>query len=396
MSESAIHLVDEVLPIKPIRQWVLSFPFQLRLLLAIRPKLMAQCLHITNTCISAYLRKKAGLKKHISKTGSVTLIQRFGGSINLNVHFHQLFIDGVYELDDEQKPSRFHITEAPTKTEISEVLEKIVLRLTKLLEKQGLIVKDENFQIEISDDDSLSKLQAGSVSYRFATGPNKGKKALTLKTVSEQDHVETKGLVAKHSGFSLHAGVSVNGDERKKLEKICRYIARPAIAQERLSLNERGQVVYRLKRAYDDGTTHIIMEPLELMEKLAALVPRPKVHLTRFHGVLAPHYKYRDQIVPKPKTEKPKVDDPAHEHKPASKARMSWARLLKRVFKIDMEICQACGGKVKVISTIEDPIVIRKILSHLGLDTKPPPIWPARGPPSLPLDEYSQAPHFED
>jgi hypothetical protein len=285
---------------------------------------------------------------------------------------------------------------APTKAEVTDVLQEIVSRVIKLLEKQGLIIKDENFQIEISDDDAFSRLQAGSVSYRFATGPNKGKKALTLKTVGEQDHVATNGLVAKNSGFSLHAGVSVNGDERKKLEKICRYIARGAIAQERLSLNERGQVVYKLKRAYDDGTTHLVMEPLELLEKLAALVPRPRVHLTRFHGVLAPHYKHRSLIVPKPKTEIQPVTDPIVADQPKSKARMSWARLLKRVFNIDMETCQACGGKVRVIAAIEDPMVIRKILSHLGLDTKPPPIWPARAPPALPLDEYSQAHLFED
>jgi hypothetical protein len=358
---------------------------------------MAQCLHITNTCISAYLRKKAGLKKSQGKTGAVTLIQRFGGSINLNVHFHQLFIDGVYELDEEQKPSHFKIVFAPTKAEVAEVLQKIVTKVTKLLVKQGLIEKDEDLQIEISDDDAFSKLQAGSVSYRFATGPNKGKKALTLKTVSEQDHVETTGLVAKNSGFSLHAGVAVNGDERKKLEKICRYIARGAIAQERLSFNERGQVVYRLKRAYDDGTSHIVMEPLELMEKLAALVPRPRVHLTRYHGVLAPHYKYRKQIVPKPKSEEEAVTDPtAGVDQPPHKARMSWARLLKRVFNIDMEICNDCGARVRIISAIEDPPVIRKILDHLGLDTKPPRVFPARGPPASPLDEYSQHPHFED
>jgi hypothetical protein len=70
---------------------------------------------------------------------------------------------------------------------------------------------------------------------------------------------------------------------------VFRYIARPAIATERLSVNSRGQVVYRLKKPYDDGTSHIIMEPLELLEKLAAIVPRPRVHLTRFHGAPAPH-----------------------------------------------------------------------------------------------------------
>jgi hypothetical protein len=87
MAETAIHLVDEVLPIKPIRQWVLSFPIQIRLLLAIRPKIMTDILNIVTKTISQHLCKKAGFKRSEVKTGTVTLIQRFGGSINLNIHF---------------------------------------------------------------------------------------------------------------------------------------------------------------------------------------------------------------------------------------------------------------------------------------------------------------------
>jgi hypothetical protein len=75
---------------------------------------------------------------------------------------------------------------------------------------------------------------------------------------------------------------------RKKLEHLCRYITRPAIANERLTLNRAGQVVLTLKTPYRDGMTHIVMSPLEFMQRLAALVPRPRLHLRRFHGVLAP------------------------------------------------------------------------------------------------------------
>jgi len=76
-------------------------------------------------------------------------------------------------------------------------------------------------------------------------------------------------------GFSLHAAVRWRADQRKELEHLCRYITRPAIANERLKRNRAGQVVLQLKSPYKDGTTHIIMEPLEFMERLAALVPRP-------------------------------------------------------------------------------------------------------------------------
>ena len=93
------------------------------------------------------------------------------------------------------------------------------------------------------------------------------------------------------NGFSLHAGVSCARGERKKLERLCRYIARPPISNERLKVSDCGQVVYELKTPYRDGTTHIVMSPLEWMQRLAALVPRPRMHLIRYHGVLAPNAK---------------------------------------------------------------------------------------------------------
>lgn len=394
MSESAIHLVDEVLPIKPIRQWVLSFPIQIRFLLAIRPKIMTEVLNIATGTISQALCKKAGFKKAQAKTGTVTLIQRFGGSINLNIHFHQLFLDGVYELDDEKKPTTFHIAKAPTPTELSEILNKIIHRTVKHLEKRGLISRDEedHLQLNLSEDDALARLQAGAATYRFTLGPNKGKKALTLKTLPDSDHAATYGLVAKNSGFSLHAGVAMAGNERDKIEKLCRYIARPAVALERLSLGSNGQVIYTLKKPYDDGTTAISMTKLELLERLAAIVPRPKVHLTRFSGVFAPHYKHRAMVVPKPQnleTTTAQGDDAS-----PSKSRISWARLLKRVFNIDFNSCHLCGGNMKIIAAIEDPHVIKRILSHLSLPTKAPTPWPARGPPPA-FDDHQQLPEFD-
>jgi hypothetical protein len=385
--------VDEVLPIKPIRQWVMSFPIQIRLLLAVRPKIMSEVLNIVTNTISRHLCKKAGFKRTKAKAGVVTLIQRFGGSINLNIHFHQLYLDGVYELDDEGRPSAWRMTKAPTKPELNDVLNKIIRRITKLLEKMKIIKRDEEdfLQINLEEDDALARLQAGAATYRFTIGPNKGKKALTLKTVQEFDHNSQTGLVAATSGFSLHAGVSMAGNERDKIEKLCRYIARPAVALERLSLNQRGQVIYTLKKPYSDGTTHIVMTQLELLERLAAIVPRPRVHLTRFAGVFAPHFKYRAMVVPKPKVESAKLkpdDQP-------SKSRISWARLLKRVFNVDIETCNLCGGRMKIIVSIEDPQVIKKILEHLGLPSKPPMPWPARGPPQRADDDFQQFPNFD-
>ena len=126
------------------------------------------------------------------------------------------------------------------------------------------------------------------------------------------------------------------------------------------------------------------MSPLEFLQRLAALVPRPRLHLIRFHGVLAPHATLRTQIVPgKPD----QVPTPSEDHDAShrsTQARLSWAQLLKRVFEIDMAHCPQCGGPLTLIAAIEDPTVIVKILAHLGLPTRAPPRSPAR------IDEFLQ------
>src|SRR6202795_2404001 len=110
----------------------------------------------------------------------------------------------------------------------------------------------------------------------------------------------------------------------KELERLCRYITRPAIANQRLKRNPAGQVVLQLKSPWRDGTTHIVMSPLELMQRLAALVPPPRLHLIRFHGVLAPHATLRAAVVPSPAHN---ATEHAADHAHGSPARMSWACL---------------------------------------------------------------------
>ncbi len=107
MAESAALLIDEVFPKEPIRQWVLSFPFQLRFLLARHPELMGKVWGIFYRTLSTHLIKKAGHTKATAQTGLVTLIQRFGSALNLNVNFHMLFLDGVYA-DNGHGKRRFH------------------------------------------------------------------------------------------------------------------------------------------------------------------------------------------------------------------------------------------------------------------------------------------------
>jgi hypothetical protein len=115
------------------------------------------------------------------------------------------------------------------------------------------------------------------------------------------------------------------------------------------------------------------------MQRLAALVPRPRLHLIRFHGVLAPNAKLRPEIVPgRPINSNDTADNHGDAPHHSAPARISWARLLKRVFAIDIEQCPQCGGTLKIIAAIADPTVIAKILTHLGLPIRAPPRSPAR------------------
>jgi len=203
-----------------------------------------------------------------------------------------------------------------------------------------------------------------------------GHEKLVAFSCTEPANRPQLGGVNAH-GFSVHAAVRCSAHQRKELERLCRYITRPAIANERLKRNRVGQVVLQLKSPWRDGCMHIVMSPLELMQRLAALVPRPRLHLIRFHGVLALHAKLRAQIDPSAPLYANQACDHHAQTSPASPARMSWACLLKRVFDIDVEHCANCGGRLKIIAAIVDPAVITKP-SPICTCPRAPPRSPAR------------------
>ena len=153
------------------------------------------------------------------------------------------------------------------------------------------------------------------------------------------------------------------------------------MANERVPCNSAGQALLRMETPWRDGTTHIVMAPLEFMQRLAALVPRPRLHLIRFHGVLAPNAQLRAMVVPQAPEAATGTSDLAATESGCTHsrpARISWARLLKRVFEIDLEHCPNCGGELKIIAAILESAVIERILTHLGLQARAPPRAPAR------------------
>ena len=177
-------------------------------------------------------------------------------------------LDGVYRSTGDE--ALFQAARAPTRAELAGLLEKIIARLMKMLIRQGYLVEEQGMSslADLDADNPLRSLQAAACTYRIALGPRAGQKVLSLRTVPSRDEKTTAARCADGPGFSLHAGVRSGAHQRKALERRCRYITRPArVAFERLKRNGEGQVVLQLKSAWRDGTTHIVMSPLEFMQR---------------------------------------------------------------------------------------------------------------------------------
>ena len=155
---------------------------------------------------------------------------------------------------------------------------------------------------------------------------------------------------------------------------VCRYDLRGPLATSRLTQGPEGSRVYTLKQPKADGTTQLACSPQALLQRLAQLLPQPRMHLTRSHGILASAHPLRSRVVPSPpQTSPPSVC--------GRKSRwVDWATLLKRVFLLDVLAC-VCGGQRRALAVIRDLQVARKILEHLGLPSKPLPPGRVEEPP---------------
>jgi len=387
MADTAAHLVDRVFPHVPVRQWVLSLPFALRHRLAYDSGLVRDVLHIFMQAVFSSLRRRGRKQFGLSGTqcGAVTFVQRFGGAINLNVHFHSLVIDGVYYRDDVER-IQFRRLPPPEDSEVACITERIARRVLRLLKRRGLVPEagQEEADPFSREEPLLAQLYSDSVQGRVSAGPKEGRYLAIAgcePDLSEGKVRKGRGT-ANVSGFSLHANVCIPAKARRQLENLCRYVARPAVATERLSVLEDGRVSYKLRHRWRNGATHVLFEPLDLVAKLAALVPPPRFNLVRYQGVLAPGARWRKSVVPS-------GGDPGSERGCCERKRegieggqegsrvhgrnYSWAELLKRVFEIDVLECPECGGRMRILCAVNPPDAIRKILDCLGLPSRPPP-----------------------
>ena len=210
-------------------------------------------------------------------------------------------MDGVYAGDDNGYP-QFQALLAPENEEIQQLAESLAERIPKFLEHHGLGPdrSPEECDPLSRDQPGLATLYAASVSGRVAFGPNAGRRLTRIGDQIDPESMEAfaSPRCAGVSGFSLHANTHVDAADRRRLERLVRYCARPAIALERLESLSDGRLRYRFKRPWRDGTTHVVFQPLELLERLCALVPAPRAHLVRYSGILAPASKWRPLVVP--------------------------------------------------------------------------------------------------
>jgi hypothetical protein len=386
MAQTAAYLVERVIPWVPTRQWVVSVPIPLRYWMAGSQDLTAQVHTIIRTTIGqSYVNQAAaqGHERALLHPGSITFIQRFGSALNVQLHFHILFLEGVY-LDRTAVglQPRFLPGAPPTDTDIAAVIQKISRRVIRLLRRLGYLEADMEPPIATGYDPlrdtapELARTMVASVQQRIAFGERAGHKVRRIGSGFGSEG-EAPRLTGPHcasiNGFSLHANTAIPAHRRDQLEQLIRYTARGSVSLERLTQDTNGELVYTFTHPWSDGTTGIRLAPLELLEKLAALVPLPYVHLVRYGGCLAPHSHLRGAILPTLRQQG--MDEETDTKSP----RWSWARLLQRVFALDMATCPWCPrGTLRLIAVITQGEVIRKILRHLKLSVDPPPIAPAR------------------
>jgi hypothetical protein len=384
MTERAAHLVDHVLPRVPVRLWVLSLPFELRYRLAWDHALCGAVLAVYTRALLGFYRKRAKASGHRDgRTGTVTVIQRFGGALNLNVHFHTLAVDGVFVREPDGS-LRFVSAKAPTDEEVEAFLGLIRKRVLRLLVRRGLVCDDAGDGVNEPEAPPLHALYAASVRQRVAMGRRAGANVLRLGKASTVTAAPPKRRrQARLGGFDLHANTSVRAKNRRKLERLCRYLLRPPVAEDRLSFGPDGSVLLRLKTPWRDGTSHLALEPVELLAKLAALIPRPYVNLIVYHGVLAPNAKWRREVVDFGRAKVERKTTASGPGKATASYNRSWAELMRRGLDIDVLECPDCGGRLRFVAAIMLSSAIRRILCHLGLPSDPVELAPARAPPEL-------------
>lgn len=380
---TAAHLCDAVLPLAPYRQWTLSLPFALRFGLIRAGRLFTAVIRTFVRTVFAWQRRRAKALGYAKPhTGSVSFAQRFGSLLQLNPHAHTWIPDGAFVETDEGELGFVRLP-PPTDEDVQRLCIRIAERVVRLCH-----ANEDAEPLEDDDEAVMASVQAEAV-------------RPPVRRPHFFDDVpasKVTPLSSQHGGFSLHAGLWVEASDRKGLERLLRYGSRPPFAQKRLSLTPSGRVRLKLRKPYHTGQTELVLEPEAFVRRLFAIIPPPRWHLTRYHGMFSGHHRMRSRLAalvpdppdpaasPPPRTGREGGAQTDDEPLLNARSRLCYAKLLSRVFEQDIGRCEHCGGALRLLACIDDPDAIATILNHLGLDTQAPRAAPARSPPQLALD----------
>jgi len=367
MQDLSLHLVDRVLPDVSLRQWVLTVPWSLRARIGYDRAACSLLVRAFWNALKRSYRRRAKRELGLAavadaQAGAITFVQRTDSALRLNPHLHTLTLDGVYV--EERGQLVFRPLSPPTPDDLIAIARETA---------QALLAELAEADPSSDDDDLLHRqcLMAATEGRNLEDGR---RPVRVIETRSDQHRAGSESVMVE--GFGLHARVTVDALDRQRRLHLCRYLARPPMAQDRLTRRSDGKLLLRLKKPWRDGTAAVVLSPFDLIARLAAAVPPPRFHMLRYHGCLSAHAKVRADVVP---------DSPADNNggpqlclftvgdldEPRPKrARLSWAKLLARVFKIDVTVCPRCGGDMRIVRAITDPEEARRILSRLA---RPPP-----------------------
>lgn len=349
MNQLAANLVDHVLPAVPVRHWVMSFPMNVRFLLAWRPQLRKEVMAAWTDVVLGWLRKRVGGK---CQGGAVAVWQLSGSALNVNPHIHAILLDGSYVWDERRGAPVFRRARPPTQRVMERLVRQIHARVEALLERWGLLE-----HVDLDDVDGQVELQLGSV---------QGRGCQRRRTVSARPAQRRGGLFGWDAYYDLHTGRPIPGEDRAGIERLAKYIGRPAVSPKRLSVLGDGRIRLGLRRAWADGTTGFVFQPIELLRRVAAIVVPPRVHLVHYFGVLAPHARWRSLVVPHPEEPEPKrCGEPERKRC----LWIPWAELLYRTFGVST-CCDRCGGEMRVRAVVQTNRRLPR--RSLGMGTGPP------------------------
>jgi Putative transposase/Transposase zinc-binding domain len=400
MNQTTHNLLAHVVPAQPLRQWVLTLPFALRAPLAYETGLMSVVARVFEDSLLRWYERRLAPGDYTAQGGLLNVIQRSSGDMRLNPHLHVVALDGVYVAGPDGQPVFRALGRLKT-DEVADVVQITKARVLKALARRGVVrVSPEALEVDdaLADRDPvLAQLAAAAVAGLPPAGPVERKREpVALATGGGLEIVGD--LVVQDCGFNLHAKTRAGAVDNEARARLLRYVLRPPLAQDRLAVLPDHRVRLTLKRPWSDGTFALEMDALALLARLASAVPPPKQHLTRYSGVLAAAAHWRPLIIPPApvapsasaepappptSTQAPPVFSKQPKPTPSGKRSLyiKWAELLRLTFGLTVDLCPACGGRMKLRALVRDPESIERFLRHQGLWAQPIDPAPARAPP---------------